>query len=74
MLTEADWVSSAESSYKFFTGETASKTDADSHCRSINARLIAMETAEEFDLIKSLILKHHGKVCKSKIKYYSCIV
>ena len=60
-VIEVDWFIAAKSRYKPLTSLTSTWADAHGHCSNIKAKLVSLETLEEFELIESLMLANFGK-------------
>ena len=61
IITDVDWVFVDNIYYRFYTTPTTSWTNAKQNCVQQGAKLVAMETPEELDLIRNFINRNHGR-------------
>ena len=56
-----DWIQNGNSSYRFFPNSLMEWTDAVDFCKTVGGEVVSLETEEEYNYIKTLILSNHGK-------------
>ena len=62
VLADVGWLEYGNSIVKFYPEKVLPWSQAGTHCHNIGARLLALETLEEFELIKNVILTKEGLV------------